>query len=107
MWLESHWSWGHIGVGVGVRVRLWLGSGVTLGSGLGSHRGRGSRWGHIGVGGHIGVRLGSGSARSPPTSPLELMRAVRRLSPLPHELCAFHTTSLGGLWVAPAPEAQI
>lgn len=41
------------------------------------------------------------------TSPLELMRAVRRLSPEPQLLWAFHTKLLGGLWVAPAPEAQI
>lgn len=41
------------------------------------------------------------------TSPLELMRAVRRLSPEPQLLWDFHTTLLGGLWVAPAPEAQI
>lgn len=40
------------------------------------------------------------------TSPLELIRAVRRLSPEPQLLWAFHTTLLGGLWVAPAPEAQ-
>lgn len=48
---------------------------------------------------------------SPPpqvlTSPLELMRAVRRLSPQPQLLWFFHTMSVGGLWVAPAPEAQI
>lgn len=41
------------------------------------------------------------------TSPVELMRAVRRLLPQPQVFCAFHTKSVGGLWVAPAPEAQI
>lgn len=41
------------------------------------------------------------------SSPVELMRAVRRLFPQPQVFCAFHTRSLGGLWVAPAPAAQI
>ena len=41
------------------------------------------------------------------TSPVELMRAVRRLFPQPQVFCAFHTKSVGGLWVAPAPAAQI
>lgn len=47
------------------------------------------------------------AARGILTSPLELMSAVRRLFPQPQVFCAFHTKSVGGLWVAPAPEAQI
>lgn len=35
------------------------------------------------------------------------MRAVRRLLPHPQVFCAFHTRSVGGLCVAPAPAAQI
>lgn len=65
-----------------------------------------------------GIELGGFGVCRPPcapsrccrgalTSPLELIRAVRRLSPEPQLLWAFHTMLLGGLWVAPAPEAQI
>lgn len=41
------------------------------------------------------------------TSPLELIRVVWKRSPLPHEFWVFHTRSEGGLWVPPAPAAQI
>lgn len=41
------------------------------------------------------------------TSPLALIRVVWNRSPLPHEFWVFHTRSEGGLWVPPAPEAQI
>lgn len=61
------------------------------------------------------AELGSPGLRTAPlegaadrlTSPVEVWREVRRLSPEPQELWLFHTMSEGGLWVTPAPEAQI
>lgn len=41
------------------------------------------------------------------TSPLALSRVVCSTSPVPQEAWVFHTRSVGGLGLLPAPEAQI
>jgi hypothetical protein len=41
-----------------------------------------------------------------PTSPSELTKTVRKLSPEPQLFWLFHTSVDGGLWVTPAPAAH-
>lgn len=48
-----------------------------------------------------------GSGRCRFTSPLALIRAVCSTSPVPQDAWVFHTRSVGGLGLRPAPEAQI